>query len=93
MRPSKRDFRPVRGSLLNGGETGVETEVEEEGDVGLESEGKGQLVLVVDDLEDMRNLIGNALKKRGYRVLKPQTVSRAMRSSVTADPTLLSQTG
>ena len=56
--------------LADGGETGVETEVEEEGDVALESEGKGQLVLVVDDLEDMRNLIGSALKKRGYRVLK-----------------------
>jgi len=66
----QEDFKARAWLLADGGETGVETEVEEEGDVGLESEGKGQLVLVVDDLEDMRNLIGNALKKRGYRVLK-----------------------
>ena len=64
------EFQARAWLLADGGETGVETEVEEEGDVALESEGKGQLVLVVDDLEDMRNLIGSALKKRGYRVLK-----------------------
>ena len=64
------DFQARAWLLADGGETGVETEVEEEGDGALESEGKGQLVLVVDDLDDMRNLIGNALKKRGYRVLK-----------------------
>ena len=32
--------------------------------------GKGELVLVVDDLEDMRTLIRKGLKRRGYRVLK-----------------------
>ena len=66
----QEEFQARAWLLADGGETGIETEVEEEGDIALESEGKGQLVLVVDDLEDMRNLIGNALKKRGYRVLK-----------------------
>ena len=66
----EKEFQARAWLLADGSETGVETEVEEEGDVALESEGKGQLVLVVDDLEDMRNLIGNTLKKRGYRVLK-----------------------
>ena len=66
-----RNFKlPVRGFLLMAAKRVSKTEVVEEGDIALESEGKGQLVLVVDDLEDMRNLIGNALKKRGYRVLK-----------------------
>ena len=56
--------------LADSGETGVDTEVEEEGEATPASEGRGELVLVVDDLEDMRTLIGKALKRRGYRVLK-----------------------
>ena len=60
-----KSFKARAWLLADGGENGVDTEVEEEGDVGLESEGKGQLVLVVDDLEDMRNLIGNALQEAG----------------------------
>ena len=66
-RVNKRNFKLARGFLLTKPRLGVETDVEEEGDAALDSEGKGQLVLVVDDLEDMRNLIGNALKKRGYQ--------------------------
>ena len=61
------EFKAREWLLADGGETGVETEIEEEGDAVLESESKRQLVLVVDDLEDMRNLIARALKKRGYR--------------------------
>ena len=66
----RKEFKAREWLLSDGGETGVEVDVEEEGEATLESEGKGQRVLVVDDLEDMRNLIGDALKKRGYRVLK-----------------------
>ena len=65
-----KSFKAREWLLDDTGETGVDTEVEEEGVFALETEGKGQLVLVVDDLEDMRNLIGESLKKRGYRVLK-----------------------
>ena len=65
-----KSFKAREWLLDDSGETGVDTEVEEEGVFAPETEGKGQLVLVVDDLEDMRNLIGESLKKRGYRVLK-----------------------
>ena len=65
-----KSFKAREWLLADSGETGVDTEVEEEGEFAPETEGKGQLVLVVDDLEDMRNLIGESLKKRGYRVLK-----------------------
>ena len=65
-----KSFKAREWLLDDSGETGVDTEVEEEGEFAPETEGKGQLVLVVDDLEDMRNLIGQSLKKRGYRVLK-----------------------
>ena len=63
-------FKARTWMLEDAGETGVETDVEEEGTEDQGTEGRGQLVLVVDDLPDMRNLIGSALKKRGYRVLK-----------------------
>ena len=54
------EFKAREWLLADGGETGIETEIEEEGDAVLESESKRQLVLVVDDLEDMRNLIARA---------------------------------
>ena len=64
------EFKARTWMLEDAGETGIETDVEEEPADTSEIEGQGQLVLVVDDLQDMRNLIGSALKKRGYRVLK-----------------------
>jgi len=67
--PEHEEFQARTWLLAGGGETGVETAVVEEGDA-AEGEGGGELILVVDDLADMRNLIGNVLKKRGYRVLK-----------------------
>ena len=74
-------------------ETGVETEIEEEGDAVLESESKRQLVLVVDDLEDMRNLIARALKKRGYRVLKAANGEQGYEVICDRRLTSLSRTG
>lgn len=64
------EFKARTWLLDDGGETGIETSPEEEGSEALDTEGGGQLVLIVDDLEDMRNLIGSALTKRGYRTLK-----------------------
>ena len=34
------------------------------------SQGDGSLIVVIDDLEDIRHLIGATLIERGYRVLK-----------------------
>ena len=64
------EFKARTWMYDDAGETGVESDVEEEVADSEEVDGQGQLVLVVDDLQDMRNLIGSALKKRGYRVLK-----------------------
>ncbi len=60
------DFE-VRDWLLDGGHepTGQQDVVTES----LVEEGSGHLVLVVDDLADMRSLIGNTLKNRNYRIL------------------------
>ena len=55
--------------LADGGETGIETDVETD-DASFEEAGSGELILVVDDLEDMRNLIARSLSQKGYRVLK-----------------------
>jgi class 3 adenylate cyclase len=58
--------------LADGGETGVEADLDEResDDVDVALEGRGRQVLIVDDLEDMRNLVGSALESRGYRVLR-----------------------
>ena len=64
----QEDFKARAWLLADGGETGVETEVEEEGMLDLVKAKVSWSLWWM--LEDMRNLIGNALKKRGYRVLK-----------------------
>ena len=48
------EFKARTWMLEDAGETGVETDVEEEPADTSEIEGQGQLVLVVDDLQDMR---------------------------------------
>ena len=62
-------LRPVRGSWRTAERPGWIQRSKKRA-TQRRSEGKGALVLVVDDLEDMRTLIGKALKRRGYRVLK-----------------------
>ena len=51
--------------LSDTGETGLETS-----DTVSIPDGDGSLIVVIDDLEDMRHLIGATLTERGYRVLK-----------------------
>ena len=72
----------------SGGQTGVE-------DTGvfkaLEeiSEGAGELVLVVDDLPDMRDLIGNSLKKKNYRVATAPNGKRGVEIAHQIKPNLI----
>ena len=83
----QEEFQARAWLLADGGETGIETEVEEEGDIALESEGKGQLVLVVDDLEDSVTSLVMRLRSVVIGSSRLPTVSRAIRLSVTADRT------
>jgi len=63
-----QDFK-VKDWLLAAeqGATGIDEGIEDA--VEDIEDGSGELVLVVDDLDDMRSLIRNALKKNGYRVV------------------------
>ena len=63
-----QDFK-VKDWLLAAeqGATGIDEGIEDA--VGDIEDRSGELVLVVDDLDDMRSLIQNALKKNGYRVV------------------------
>jgi signal transduction histidine kinase/class 3 adenylate cyclase len=71
-----------------GGQTGIE-------DTGvfkaLEeiSEGAGELVLVVDDLPDMRDLISNSLKKKNYRVATAPNGKRGVEIAHQIKPNLI----
>lgn len=71
--------------LADGGETGIESEVDDEQDESAHV----QTVLVVDDLEDMRTLIGNALKKKGYKVLKAANGEQGYQVIVDRSPDLV----
>ena len=53
------------------------------------SEGSGDLVLVVDDLPDMRDLIGNALKKKNYRVATAPNGKRGFKIAKEIHPNLI----
>jgi len=60
-------FKPKEWFLADGeGETGKDASPE----ALLASGSEGQLVLIVDDLADMRRFVGQALSNRGYRVLQ-----------------------
>ena len=54
------------------GKTGEDTDDEEV------PEGSGELVLVVDDLPDMRDLIAGSLESRGYRTIKAPNGKRGL---------------
>lgn len=53
------------------------------------SEGSCELVLVVDDLPDMRNLIGNSLKKKNYRVATAPNGKRGVEIARQIRPNLI----
>jgi signal transduction histidine kinase/class 3 adenylate cyclase/two-component SAPR family response regulator len=74
--------------LAEQGETGVEESifVEELDDSAL---GLSELVLVVDDLADMRDLISNSLRKRNYRVATASNGKRGVELAKEIRPDLI----
>ena len=60
-------FIPKAWLLADGeGQTGIETSPE----ALLQESSNGEVILIVDDLTDMRRFVGQALSARGYRVLQ-----------------------
>ena len=53
------------------------------------SEGAGELVLVVDDLPDMRDLISNSLKNKNYRVATAPNGKRGLEIALQIRPNLI----
>ena len=91
--PPETDTQPARGDfevrewLLDGGKEGTDPGKREDGQA-IE-EGLGQVVLVVDDLADMRVLISNTLKNRNYRILTSPDGKRGLELAEKHRPDLI----
>jgi signal transduction histidine kinase/class 3 adenylate cyclase len=77
----------VREWLLDGGKEAADSADQE--DRQAPEEGPGQVVLVVDDLADMRLLISNTLKNRNYRILTAPDGKRGLELAAKHRPDLI----
>ena len=82
------DFKVKDWLVADQGETGLEdTGVFKSLD--LVAQGEGELVLVVDDLADMRELIAGSLKKKNYRVAMAPNGKRGLEIARELQPSLI----
>ncbi|MEC9466723.1 MAG: adenylate/guanylate cyclase domain-containing protein, partial [Myxococcota bacterium] len=80
------DFEVKSWLIAEDAKTGVMDDDEQQ-DVGLE--GSGELILVVDDLKDIRDMVASALRGSGYRVITAANGQQALDKALLNCPDLV----
>ena len=71
------------------GQTGLEDDVDSEALEDWNGDGDKELVMVIDDLADMRKIIATSLQERGYRVICAPNGRRGLDMAVVTKPDLI----
>ena len=81
------DYEVKSWLLVDDGETGLDDY--EEATPSHDSESSKELILVIDDLGDMRNLISRSLENKDYRVVKASNGRRGLELAKKMRPDLI----